>query len=92
MAPRAEREARVHGEEAVLLSDVAADGLLALDVELVRASVGVGRGAEGALGEEEGEDGVRVLGEVGRLVFVEVAGGGEDVEGLCLAVNKPLGE
>lgn len=60
------------------------------DGELVAARVDAGRGAEGAVGQEDGEARLRVLGHVGRGVLVQVAGGGEDVEALRVALGEAL--
>lgn len=90
VTPSAESEARIHGEQAVLLSNITSESLLAVNVELVRTSVGVGGSAESALGQEEGELGVGVLAEVGGRVLVKVSGGSEDVERLCKMNSKSI--
>lgn len=71
-------------------SRLVAGDFATLDVELVALGSHGGRRTKGALGKEEREFGLRVLGRVGRAVFVKVTGRGEDVEGLLVGLGETL--
>ena len=64
--------------------------LATFNVELVTLSSHGRGGTESAFGQEERKFGLRMLGRVGRTVFVEVAGGSENVEGFLVSLGEAL--